>query len=179
MKKGDDNNSAATIETKALDITGDENKKILIAIYQKICGGEGAEKGVDVIVNTVKQSNKNEWERIRAEMQETIKEGISEYSDALTASAKKTNDKHSEENSALWKLMFWVSIFFCVLGGLIGGYMGSHLGSKLDSDVEAKLEAGAFYQSLWPKLSKSDQDRLIAIEQGKMMEKPDKKSKNG
>lgn len=69
------------------------------------------------------------------------------------------------------KWSFWAVVFLVSLcGGLSGGYLMKHFMVKpaaLTQSQQETLSAGSFLQSLWPKLSKKEQARLLAIEQGK------------
>jgi hypothetical protein len=147
-----------------------DHKKIVAAIYQKIQGSvETADKKTNSAVTTALES-------IRAEIRQTVDEGMRDGGEYLEAVAEKVGNKHNQEMNGLWRFLPMASILLGLLAGLVGGTAVYFLMPKIDSDMAARLQTGAFFESVWPKLSKNEQDKLTAIAEGKEPEKLGKKS---
>jgi hypothetical protein len=147
------------------------HKKAATAIYQKIqIALETITEKTNKVVNTA-------LERIQPEINQTVKDGLRDAGEDFEVIAKKVGDKHNQEMNGLWRLLPMASIILGVLAGLAGGALAYFLTPGIDNDVAARLQTGAFFESVWPKLSKSEQDKLTAIAEGKEPETLNKKSK--
>ena len=158
-------------DIKEFHIEMNEHKKLGAAIYQKIqkfieTAGESTNKVVATALGG-----------IQPEIQKAVNEGMMDAAEHFGAVAEKVGDKHNQEMTGLWRLLPMASALICLLASLAGGVIVYFLMPKMDGDVTAKLQTGAFFESVWPKLSKSEQDKLMAIAEGKEAEMPHKKSK--
>ena len=148
-----------------------EHKKLGAAIYQKIqkfveTAGESTNKVVATALGSIKP-----------EIQKTVNEGMMDAAEHFGAVAEKVGDKHNQEMTGLWRLLPMASVLICLLASLAGGVIVYFLMPKMDSDIAVRLQTGAFFERVWPKLSKSEQDKLMAIAEGKEPETPNKKGK--
>ena len=148
-----------------------DHKKIVATIYQKIQGS------VETAEGKIKNAVTAALERIQAEIRQAVNEGMRDGGEHFEAVAEKVGNKHNQEMNGLWRFLPMASILLGLLAGLVGGVAVYFLMPKIDSDMAARLQAGAFFENVWPQLSKNEQDRLTAIAQGKDIDKFDKKIK--
>jgi len=157
-------------DIKEFRIEMDEHKKLGAAIYQKIqkfveTAGESTNKVVATALGS-----------IQPEIQKAVNEGMMDAAEHFGAVAEKVGDKHNQEMTGLWRLLPMASALICLLASLAGGVIVYFLMPKMDSDIAVRLQTGTFFESVWPKLSKSEQDKLMAIAEGKEPKILNKKS---
>jgi hypothetical protein len=158
-----------TIDEKVIDLEKlqamlDEHKKISVAIYQKLQGAiTDVEKMPDKMIDKAVASYPRLIEEIKPELKRAVQEGARDASVELRDLAKDAHNYQRQEIGALWKLLFFAVIVFSGVGGVLGGVTVHYMMPKLNEDVAAKIQAGEFMQTLWPKLSKNEQNNLVAI----------------
>jgi hypothetical protein len=159
------------VQIIALQEEMEGHKKTATAIYQKI------QIALETITEKTNKVVTTALERIQPEINQTVKDGLRDAGEDFEVIAKKVGDKHNQEMNGLWRLLPMASIILGLVAGLAGGALACFLTPRIDNDIAARLQTGAFFESVWPKLSKSEQDKLMAIAEGKEPETPNKKGK--
>ena len=133
------------------------------------------------IAETMKETAEEINEQIKRSVQDSVTVGIGdsikEFKSAVKSSASVLHENvNKKEPSQLWSA---ITLFFCVTSFVCIVYttavVGRHLpDSYFTGDQVATYKDGIFMDRLWRKLSKKEQERLIAIERGDLP--PEEKS---
>lgn len=100
---------------------------------------------------------------------EAVAESLQKTVDSAQRAIQAQTDTIKSITWVFWVIVFAVGLF----GGLSAGAVVYHFMIKppaLTKDQQLTLEAGEFAQSLWPKLSKKEQQRLLKIEKGEQQD---------
>lgn len=77
-------------------------------------------------------------------------------------------EKQNQEISKLWVWMFIVAVVSCVIGGMLGGLTVRHYipDVTVSAELQQHLNNAALIETAWPKLSKTEQTKIIALAKG-------------
>jgi len=80
-----------------------------------------------------------------------------------TGNIKTLVESQDKEVSSLLGWLFGTAIICCILGGILGGLTVHHYMPEITPALEQQLGEAGMMEAIWPKLSKKERGRLMAL----------------